>query len=108
MLARQLIGERWQAIAITPLAVTDTSGRPFPPFAKRRQGSCVNENTAPGKPRIITMRHARNAQRPLCTVGLAQACATGDGGYLEGLDYSVSDRAGCPLIDPEIWVEAGF
>jgi hypothetical protein len=51
---------------------------------------------------------SRIAQGNPCNSKLAQARATGDGGYPEGLDYGVTDRTGCPVIDQEIGVEAGF
>ncbi len=67
----------------------------FTPFAEAADIT-VNEDTDPSNARIISMVRSRNVQWDVCDVGLEQAHAVGEDGYLEELDYDIIDKTGFP------------
>lgn len=67
----------------------------FSPFAQE-DGITVAEDTDPSNARIIAMVRSGNVQWDVCDVGLEQAHAVGESGYLEELDYDLIDASGFP------------
>jgi putative spermidine/putrescine transport system substrate-binding protein len=67
----------------------------FTPFAKDA-GVTVNEDTDPSDARIAAMVKNNAVTWDVCDVGLEQAFAAGEAGYLTPLDYNVIDTDGIP------------
>ncbi len=67
----------------------------FTPFAKAA-GVTVSEDTDPTNARIIAMVKNDAVTWDLCDVGLEQAFAAGEDGYLAPLDYDVINTDGIP------------